>query len=343
VRSPTDPFPRIIYARKVPKEWQDRPPPTGDVGSVSCSGLFLKTGEGDSGSRALLFAADRVAWHPQRSDPTAGVSQGVALLGTTGMDVSLLSDVAQGKPLGHEDRECFYQMLYAAGRLDPAELPLAATKSADIQRMLKRPEACAGELMTLSGNVRRAIRIEVSDFDVRERFGIDHYYEIVLFLPLQQPLKLVDPHDGDSRTYRTFPITICVRQLPSEMPRGPEIQHHIQVTGFYMKLRSYRSRFMRDSRGDQGAEPAPRRQISPLLVGVQVKSIERAPPSRRGLGLLLAGGFLAVLVTIGLVARWYRRSDRAFEQWRRRTTHPAPDPDPGEARAAESEREEDPP
>ena len=325
LRSSTDLRPRVVYAREVPKRWRNQPPASEAAKTASCSGLFLKTGEGRPGEEALLFAAARVAWHPTGTDPSVDVNEGMSLLGSVGMDVSLLSDVVQGKPLGYEDRECFYQLLWAASQLDPAGIPPAVASPPDIQRLLRQPDACAGELITVSGNVRRALRIEVTDADVQERFGIDHYYEMELFLPLQRPLTLTDPRDGESRSYTTFPLTVCVRQLPPELPQGPEIQHHVQVTGFYMKLWSYRSRFMEGPSDDQTEDTVRRRQISPLLIGVRVRSIERAAPHRRGFGWILASGFLAALILIGLVARWHRHSDRAFTEWRRRATHPPPD------------------
>ena len=75
LQSSADPRPKIVYARELPQQWQNRPPASEEARSASCSGLFLKTGPGGSDQKALLFAAARVAWHPTRADPTAGVNE----------------------------------------------------------------------------------------------------------------------------------------------------------------------------------------------------------------------------------------------------------------------------
>ncbi len=115
LRAASDRHPRIVYARDVPRSWRDHQPPQAEPWLASCPGLFLKRGAGDSGTEALLFAAARLAWHPQQADSAHGVSSGMSLLGSAGVDVGLLSEVVQARPLGYEDRECFYQMLWAAG------------------------------------------------------------------------------------------------------------------------------------------------------------------------------------------------------------------------------------
>ncbi len=179
------------------------------------------------------------------------------------------------------------------------------------------------------GTARRALRIEVTDPDVRQRFGIDHYYELHVFLPLQQPLRLIDATDGKTHTYGSFPCTICLRQLPPEVPEGVEIRHLVRVTGWFMKLWSYRSQ-LTEPAGDGPADrvrcvTTPDQSVAdrdPRAVRI------RAPPRHPASGLLLAGGFLAAVAVIGMVARWYRRSDRAFAQWKHRRLPDSTIPDP---------------
>lgn len=337
LRSDGDAHPRVVYSREVPRWWREHAPSRNSPWKASCPALFLKRGTGQPGAEALVFAAAHVAWHPQQPDPAQGVTAGMALLGSAGVDVGLLSGFAQARPLGHEDRECFYQMLWAAGRVDAARLPADLPAPATIDRLLQHPETSAGELLTLVGTARRALRIEVTDPDVRQRFGIGHYYELHVFLPLPQSLRLTNADDGKVHTYGSFPVTVCLRQLPPDVPEGSEIRQTVQVTGWFMKLWSYRSQGMDPAESGLGAgASAARRQISPLLIGIRAQAVSAPPPSHPALGLMLAGSFLAGVALLGFAARWYRRSDRSFAQWKRQRLpdRAAPDPPPADSSAA---------
>ena len=160
LRSDGDAHPRVVYSREVPRWWREHAPSLTNPWNASCPALFLKRGTGQPGAEALVFAAARVAWHPQQPDPAQGVTAGMALLGSAGMDVGLLSGVVQARRLGYEDRECFYQMLWAAGRVDLARLPADLPVPATIDRLLQHPETSAGELLTLVGTARRAFALK---------------------------------------------------------------------------------------------------------------------------------------------------------------------------------------
>ncbi len=333
---PGEAEPRVVYAREIPTQWPIGFATETPLGPASAAAVFLKQGTRSGDSPALLFAAARVAWYPQQVHSTWGVHAGMALLGSAGMDVGLFDQLVQRQPLRAEDRECFYQMLSAVERVDPAALAADASEEAVVERLLQDPENFAGRLLTVTGTARRAIRIEVEDPDIRDRFAIDHYYELELFHPLSQPLKLIDSRDGQSRLYGSFPISVCLRHLPREIPRGAEIRHEVQVTGFFFKLWSYRSQFM-DSLPEERSQAgvAARRQISPLLMGIAARSVERRTDRPRTWGLGLALGVLAAVVGGAIVCRAYRRGDQAFLRWKQRHNAPPAGDDRSSSDAAQ--------
>ncbi len=318
LESSEDPHPRVVYAREIPTAWRNAVSIRDSRWLASCFGLFLKRGVGDSGSEPLLFAADRIAWHPHQPDPSAGVNEGMALLGSVGVDVGRLDDVAQKQPLVAEDREAFYQMLWATERLKPQEPVEPRASAIAVEDLLQRPEEFAGQLLTIAGTARRALRVEVSDPEIRERFGLDHYFEVELFRLLPQPLKLIDSRDGQAHVYRSFPMTVCLTRLPPEMPQGADIQQEVKVTGWFLKLWSYRSRFLEMNAESAASGSSPeKRQISPLLVGISLETVVPPPASDSGVGWFVAIGFVAALGGIAVAARWYRRDDQAFARWRK--------------------------
>ena len=119
------PYPVLVCCRAVPRVWEsasqlDEP--------ASCYGLFLKTGGDESGRPELIFAAERVAWLPQRPEPSRGVTPSIVYLASLGMDAGLFDSVrnTNRKAITGEDRECFYQLLAAIGRADTCQPPFSS-------------------------------------------------------------------------------------------------------------------------------------------------------------------------------------------------------------------------
>ena len=108
------PYPVLVCCRAVPRAWES----AGQLDEpASCYGLFLKTGGDESGHPELIFAAERVAWLPQRVEPSRGVTPSIVYLASLGMDAGLFDSVrnTNRKSITGEDRECFYQLLAAIG------------------------------------------------------------------------------------------------------------------------------------------------------------------------------------------------------------------------------------
>ena len=316
----------IVCSREIPAAWK-LPEAAGRVFAASCLGMFVKVGAAPSeteepAQEELVFVTDHIAWHPFEVDEELGVNAGKALLGRFGMDVSLFDHLEQGKPIRHADRDCFYQLLWVMGRLDPVAIRTIAQQDFQIAEWLKQPQQQAGEFFRLKGLARRALKIRVEGTDIQEKYGLDHYYEVDMFLPLPRTLRLLDPRDQDAREYQTYPVTICVRELPEGMPEGSSIRQEIAVDACFLKLWSYRSRFMT---GTDTADDMVRRQVSPLFVARTVAKVEPSQEKIVWPETALVIGFFFSLGVIGISAWYYARTDRAFVDWRRRHRSHLPD------------------
>jgi hypothetical protein len=277
----------IVFARQVPAAWQIDSPIDEPVTAIA---VFLKAGEEDSQGRSTLyFVADRIAWHPN------------ILLGKLGMDYGLFDTVEQVRPITNEDRECFFQLLAAAGRFIPPQ-ETGNVQSGDLRGfagLMKAPADHLGELYQFDGTARRAIKIRITDSDVIARFGFDHYYELEVFIDLGGVLQIAD------RKVDTYPVVFCIRELPPGMPSGEHISEHVQVRGFMFKLWTYSTEITNKLNPEL-------RMRSPLLVGRTIEWQSRQAQSGPTVGTTSVI-VLSILVAAGLFCAWkFRRGDREF-------------------------------
>lgn len=299
-----------IYTPTIPNAWpldQDIREP------MSARGIFVKLAADTEAANSShpIFVAQRIAWHPD------------SYLGRLGMDMSLFDQVQQRKTLLSEDRECFYQLLNVAEQFDASQLLAAARETQErldeaaqhkdkrepsglaftIGQLLKKPEEYAGAPFDFTGLLKRAIKIRVTDKDIRERFGIDHYYELQVLLDLEYVVR-----DGqrDHRFYN-FPITVCVRELPEGIREGERLREFVRVPAVLMKIWSYQSEFAKQ----QGEEKA---QIGPLFIGRTIGWIRPAKSTNSLAGMIAAALFLTAVGGI-LFTMWrYNQTDRRFRQ-----------------------------
>ncbi len=296
-----------VCTRAVPAAWQ--PGPMDEP--VSAFGLFLKTSRVE-GRAALVFAAPRVAWHPDRPDPSHDVLADHVVLADLGMDIGLMDGVRQRNRQGIEsaDSECFYQLLSAVGKAAPGELAEHAERDPPFGPLLQAPRRNQGRLFSLPGTARRVSKILVGEEDLQERFGFDHYYQVDIFVPLgNQVVRLGDPGEsGEVPTFEhNYPITVCVRELPPGLTVGDDLRQEVRVAGVYFKLWSYRSEYI-SSFDDRQL------QIGPLFIAHDLQTIDAVSSRSPWVGVV-AG----VLFVLALAATWFGlwrsgRRDRAFEQ-----------------------------
>jgi hypothetical protein len=248
------------------------------------------------GAPAVLLAAGRVAWHPDTP------------LGRAGMDYGWFDTVADGRSLTAADGDAFYGALAAVARADaiPAGPAPSITELIDPgQRWFTRHR---GDVVTVAGICRRATRIEIDDPLRAGSLGLDHYWELFVFVDTP----LLQVHD---QVHDTYPVVCCVRELPTGMPTGQAIGERVRLTGFGFKRYAYPL--------PPGAGAAPRRLEVPLIVARAVEWLPgpraRAWEQDRGPGLLPLAGLVATIMLVGGWWLWWR-GDR--DRSRRRTALP---------------------
>jgi len=303
-----DSHPTVLLVREIPRMWKRRlaeDPANGE--NVRAHGLFLKIGRSSDGSEHLLFAAPRLAWHPQQPNAKLGVTESHVWLAQLGMDVGLFDQVRDHQPLVAHDRECFYQLLAAVGRADASRLQ-ERTAGADspLRTLLTEYDDQRGNFVVLEGRARRAVKIPVEDPDIQRRFGFDHYYEINMFVDTSVVIR-DKQKDKEAKAFNYYPIVYCLRQLPEGMPAGEEINERVRIGGFFLKLYAYRTEFMATSDGKG-------RQYSPLVVGLEPEWIPYRRPTYPRLGMLMGGVFIVLLLGICYGLWKYRQGDERFRR-----------------------------
>jgi len=305
------PYRVVVCARAVPNAWrvaERKGVPLNE--RARFSGLFLKVGDTQADLPQLVFATRRVAWHPDRVNKALGITDDDVVLGSLGMDLGQFDRVTDRTGVGIKDRECFYQMLAAVEKTSLAELRRLSPDEHDLDAMLNRPRSQRGRMLKLRGIARWAVKIPVNDADVRERFGINHYYQIVAFIPLEIPVEAKRDKKSEEKGKifaDSYPMVFCVRRLPEGMPAGDDIREEVSIPAFYFKLYAYRSQFM-------SSEDHNQRQLSPMFIGLEPEWIRPQQTTNPFLGLIFGGLFVITLLGVWLGLWRYSRADRHFER-----------------------------
>lgn len=303
------PYPVLVCCRAVPRAWET----AGQLNEpASCCGLFLKTGGDADGQRELVFAAERIAWLPERPEPSLGVTLDTVYLASLGLDVGLLDSVrtTNRKAITSEDRECFYQLLAALGRADPAAVFGRAPAVTDLTPLLTQPEGQQGRLVSLLGTAMRVQKIAIDEPDVRQRFGIDHYYQVDVFVSLENTEIRFEQKGGskEAPVFRNaYPVTCCVRELPAGLPARDDIAVPVRFAGVYFKLWAYKSEYV-------SAFDDRQRQVSPLFIAATPRVVKFDNSGSQLLGWISGLVFVILILAAGFYTWFPWRGDKRVQE-----------------------------
>lgn len=250
-------------------------------------------------TNTLVFIADRLAWYPNKTwhaKDDSPVDQRMVALAASGFDVSQLDQVKRrnGKPLGGGDSEAFFQML-ATVAAQPAEQD-SGSPVVPIKTIIAKSVQNIGARVAITARCRDCTRVEVTDPDKRDRYGIKHYYQLVLFPELNQSITLTENTDDGpvKAVYERFPITVCAIKLPAGVYAEDVEGEVISVDGTFFRVWKY------DAEINQRAKTSG--TISPLIISQDFEVIV----TPQWLNYLISWGLGAIAVGTALILA-YRR------------------------------------
>jgi hypothetical protein len=302
--------PVVVNARTIPDAWGDAS--TLDE-RVRVQAMFLKAGEPAESGTPLYFAAARIGWFPDRVNEALHVDSSLVWLAQQGFDVALFDDV-RGRnvsAISASEGEAFYTLLALFQKLPAAALAKMPAQPLDLPLLLTTPEKAHGEVVETSGTARRVQKISVPEA-FQKRLGIDHYYEIDFFIPLDnQAVRLAATKGNENAPTFTegFPAAFCVVKLPPELEVGENIKTEIKVRGVFFKLWAYQSDYVQSFNENM-------KQPAPLMIGATAEVIAQQDPIEWGtlmpaLALVaIVGGAMITWITVLRLSR----NDIAFER-----------------------------
>ncbi|UUO08456.1 hypothetical protein M4951_09085 [Blastopirellula sp. J2-11] len=237
---------------------------------ISAAAYFLKRTTPAAAAEVTIAAVtQRVSWHPDQVSASLGVNQGQILLAAQGVDIGQFDTVRDRAAFNGLENESFYQCMAAISSISREQLAKVATP-VSLPQLLTDPGSYRGAAVRVSGTVRRITKIVVDEETARRR-GLEYYYEINLFVPLETPI--ISQAHADTSTRKEFrdsyPVVLCSRELPAGGSVSDDL--HLQVTadGIFYKDWAYRTPFM-------STDDPNRRQISPLFIVNRPRTLEGA-------------------------------------------------------------------
>ena len=338
----------MIITSRVPNAWLEMPALDEPA---KAAGVFIRLPPAENGATDGLFVSREIAWHPQQPRQPF-VSLGESVLGELGVDVGLLAGVRQRRPISRAERETFYQVLDAAGRIGANQLTRFATQ--DLDSVQKRWAAVEQRLAAsqkdapAGSNERDRARLQMAH-EVQSRAAKGRYSVAPLFNDAKNQVGELVTLDGTARRVtridvgqspdgttsdvaRRFgidhyyeidlftddsqnnPLVFCVRELPPGFPIGDGLHEPVRLAGFFFKSWSFQSRRAALPAAPDGApNAADLRQIAPLVIGRSPILLEQPEASvSRSIGLIAASLFVLLLAAIWVAGWWLARDDRRF-------------------------------
>jgi hypothetical protein len=190
---------------------------------------------------------------------------------------------------------------------------IVPNKPTSVVPMFNAPASQTGRLVMLHGLARKAVQIIITDEAVRQRLGIDHYYEVWIYTEDSQ----------------NNPLVVCCRELPKKMELGDEISVSVRVPAIFLQMWMYQSVVSYDEHEAQrqaareaveAGMPVPvvAKQTlpnAPLLVAPTLEILP--PPQFSGppiYGWLAATLFVLAGLSLCVLGWYFHRDDARFQR-----------------------------
>jgi hypothetical protein len=222
------------------------------------------------------------------------------------MDFGLFDTVRPFNGRKTIEPECFYQLLNTLSHTSTEELNKHTAKF-DLAQLLGDPKSQHGSLIMVEGSARRIQKIDIAGTYMGKRFGIDHYYEVSVFIPLERPVKLSQGAGEPIEYKKNFPVIIDVLRLPEGLSEGESLNERIRIPCAYFKLWAYNSQYVTSQDGQ-------RLQLSPLLLGIEPEIVETDTSINPYVAAVALGLFVLALGGLWIGLWRTSRKDDEFER-----------------------------
>jgi len=321
VQPPDAPYKALVYVKDVPASWRVGEP---TAYTIKTDALFVKIGESTDDTLRPLFVAKHLTWSPQSTEEEAGLSSEMVFLAQHGVDIGLFDQVRKlnSRPMNAGDNAAFYQTMAAARDMDPQVFEQQIHSPLNLENLLTKPGEHHGEATWVRGSARKITRVPVSDPDIQALYGIDHYYQIDIFIALQDQKIVLGDDPETSPVYRVeFPAVVLVAEVSPELAKqadlaqekGQLLNEDIRIPAIFYRLWSYRSEFV----SQYGKN---RRQPAPMFIGMKPQMSAPYKPLSPWVGAGLGGLFIVALGVLWFGMWRFNRGDSRFE---RETLKPA--------------------
>jgi hypothetical protein len=129
------------------------------------------------------------------------------------------ASIRDNTPSSQAEQACTLPLLDVLQRTDLEKLRKASLGRITYAQLFRQPREYRGQLVTVSGTIRAAHRVELS----KNQYGIPEYHQVWLY-----------PIDN-----RFQPIVVYCLSLPKGFPSGDKIAEEGEVTGFFLKRWAY--------------------------------------------------------------------------------------------------------
>ena len=136
-----------------------------------------------------------------------------------GVEPADFEDIRDDAPSARGEQDCSLRWWDVLNRASPASLAKASVGPVSYAQLFQQPNEYRGRLVTVSGAVRRAHRLEIFP----NGYGFKEYYQLWIW-----------PDDNSSA-----PMVIYCLELPKGFPTGMEIAEQAEVTGLFFKRLAY--------------------------------------------------------------------------------------------------------
>jgi hypothetical protein len=251
---------------------------------------------------APVLAAPTAAWLPDHPDANLNIGYGQVALAGAGLDLGLFDSVhnRSDMAIGPSESELFRRSLEACGRLGPQYTAESLQTNAaifDLVELVRNPSVNTGQLIWVSGELRRITPVQVNEPEMRVAIAGDEYYELDVFVSLgNKRITLGNDPSGKPLEIRgSYGITVITSRLPSGLDTA-RLPVEIEVPAFMLKIWEHKSMATA-----QVSETL--RRPNPVLLAIpgQLKVVTRGNPGfllawmipalALGLAILLAGLF----------------------------------------------------